>query len=154
MVRNGSLWSNVVFEKDVISHSKRERQITNLRTRVSFLSLFLCNFDDQLRQNFHRLIILCICENTGLWQIPNVSSAWREFFKGWFSLELTLTPSPWHAPLQPPHRPPLHFLLLCYIGALTCGRSFVSFCGSHSRRLSPGRATRQKCSISPTPLSD
>ena len=36
-----------------------------------FLSLFSCNFNDQLSPNFHRLVILCICwdtpsENTGL----------------------------------------------------------------------------------------
>ena len=39
-VRNGSLWRNVVFEKEVIPHSLMEE--------------FFCNFDDQLSRNFHR----------------------------------------------------------------------------------------------------
>ena len=50
-------------------------------TRVFFfLSLFSCNFDDQLNQNFHKFVIWCIwrntpSESTGLWQLLTVSSA-------------------------------------------------------------------------------
>ena len=47
---------------------------------VFFSSLLSCNFDDQLSQKFPRFLILCKCldtlsENTGLWQLPKVSSA-------------------------------------------------------------------------------
>ena len=46
-----------------------------------FLWLFSCNFDDQLSQ-ITDFVILCICwdtagENTGLWQLPRVSSAFH-----------------------------------------------------------------------------
>ena len=49
---------------------------------VFFLSLFSCNFDDQLSQNFHRFVSLCICwdtlsEDSGLWQLPKVSSVFK-----------------------------------------------------------------------------
>ena len=51
----------------------------NYATSVFFLSLFSCNFDDQLCQHFHRFVILCLSwdtasEKTGLWQLPIVSS--------------------------------------------------------------------------------
>ena len=41
------------------------------------------NIDDQLSSNFHRFIILCICwdtpsEKTGLWQLPIVSSVFKD----------------------------------------------------------------------------
>ena len=51
-------------------------------TRVFFLPLLSRNFDNQLSSNFHRFVILCICwdtpsENTGLWQLPIVSSVFK-----------------------------------------------------------------------------
>ena len=57
IVRNGSLStsSNIVFDIGVISHSNinlfqaSESKLTNYcATRVYFLSLFSCNFDDKL----------------------------------------------------------------------------------------------------------
>ena len=48
----------------------------------AFLALFSCNFDDQMSQNVHRLVSICICwdtlsEDTGLWQLPKVYSAFK-----------------------------------------------------------------------------
>ena len=66
-VTNSSLWSDVVFEKDVFFHSNNK--IIQLKffimhlkaqsnaTRVFFLSLFFCNFVDQLSPNFHMFVI-------------------------------------------------------------------------------------------------
>ena len=96
-MRNGSLWSDIVFENEVIFHEFdfETLQIKNLRsrnqasestqlrvTRVFFLSLISRNFDDQLSSNFHRFTILCICwhtlsEKTGLWQLPIVSRVFK-----------------------------------------------------------------------------
>ena len=47
-----------------------------------FLSLFFCNFDEQLSKNFHRFVTLCICwgspnEKTGLWKLPKVSRVFK-----------------------------------------------------------------------------
>ena len=47
-----------------------------------FLSSVSRNFDDQLSPDFHRLVILSLWydtphENTGLWQLPNVYSAFN-----------------------------------------------------------------------------
>ena len=70
IVRNGFLWSNIVFVKEVTSHSNIKRlqawsflviiwMHTNCATRVFFLLLFSCNFDiDQLSLNFHRFVIM------------------------------------------------------------------------------------------------
>ena len=57
----------------------------NLWDKVLFLPLFSRNFNDQLSSNVHRFVILCICwdtpsENTGLWQLPKVSSAFKIIF--------------------------------------------------------------------------
>ena len=53
-----------------------------LYKRFFILSLLSCNFDDQLNQNFHRFVILCICwdtpsKKTGLWQLPIVSIVFK-----------------------------------------------------------------------------
>ena len=93
IVRNGSLWSSIVFEKEVISHKNNKRLLarsllflsesTQIRPlRVFFLSSFSHNFDDQLSSNYHRLVILCLywytpSEKTGLWQLPNDFSAFK-----------------------------------------------------------------------------
>ena len=70
---NGSLLSDVVFEKEVIflefdfktsslEFEVSKSSIRKLRvTGVFFLSLLPCNFDDQLSSYFHRCVILCIC---------------------------------------------------------------------------------------------
>ena len=54
---------------------------TTCVSRVFFLSLLSCNFDDALSSNFHRFVILPICwhtlnEKTGLWQLSRVSTEW------------------------------------------------------------------------------
>ena len=78
-VRNGSLWSNVVFFKEEIYHSNTEAiYYASESTQISsimmfFLSVFSCSFDDQLSKNVHRFVISCTSwdtssENTGLWQ--------------------------------------------------------------------------------------
>ena len=88
-MRNGSLWSSIDFEMEVISHLNNKRLLarsllflyesTQIRpTRVFFLSSFSHNSDDQLGSNVHRFVILSICwitpsENTGLWQLPIVN---------------------------------------------------------------------------------
>ena len=89
-----SFWSSVVFEKEVISYSNVKRlqawsllflpESTQICTAwVFFLSSFSCNFNGQLNPNLHKFVMLCICwdtpsENTGLWQLPNVSSAFKQ----------------------------------------------------------------------------
>ena len=96
IVRNGSLWSGVVFEKEVIFH-EFDFETSDLEFEVSkssiwkhttpcdkgdfFLLLLSRNFDDRLSSNFHRFI-LCICwdtpsEETGLWQLSIVSSVFK-----------------------------------------------------------------------------
>ena len=93
-MRNCSLWSNVVFEKEVILTKIFESE-TDFRPEVffrhlraytfvhqgCFLNLFSCNFDDQLSPTFHRFNILCIC---GIHQVrklvfgsPKRSSAFK-----------------------------------------------------------------------------
>ena len=52
-------------------------------TQVFFLTSFSF-FDVQLSPNFHRLVILFLwretsSENTGLWHLPNVSSAFKQY---------------------------------------------------------------------------
>ena len=45
--------------------------------------LFSCNFDDQLSQNFHKIVVWCICWDTAsektvfFWQLPKVSTAFK-----------------------------------------------------------------------------
>ena len=99
-MRNGSLRSDVVFEKEVIFHefdfetSSLELEVskssikkhTTLCDKGVFLSLLSRNFDDQLSSNFHRFVILCICwdtqsEKTGLWQLPKVSNVFKQKYK-------------------------------------------------------------------------
>ena len=97
IVRNGSLWSSVVFEKEVIFH-EFDLETSDLEFDVSkssiwkhttlcdngvFLSFISLNFDDQLSSNVYRFVILCIlcrhtqAEKTGLWQLPIVSSVFK-----------------------------------------------------------------------------
>ena len=96
IVRNNFLWSNKFFDKEVTSHYNiwiRERfqvwsfsqasECTQLCVmRVFFLSLLLCNFDDQLSPKLHRFVILRTCwdtpsKNTSLRQLPIMSSAFK-----------------------------------------------------------------------------
>ena len=67
-MRNCSLWSNVVFEEEVISlkdHGWNATESTKSNaTGVNFLSVLSRKFDDQLSQNFHTFVILCICWDT------------------------------------------------------------------------------------------
>ena len=98
-MRNGSLSSNVVFEKEVIFHefdfeaSELDFDVSKSsiwkhttlcdRLGVFFLSLISRNLDGQLSSNFHRFVILCICWDTtsvkpGIWQLPKVSSAFNQ----------------------------------------------------------------------------
>ena len=92
-MRNGSLWSDVVFEKEVIFHefdfetsslelevskSSTWKHTTSCDKGVFFLSYLSRNSDDQSSSNFHRLVILCLCwdtpsKRTGLWHLPIVS---------------------------------------------------------------------------------
>ena len=93
IVRNGSLWSYIVFAKEVFFHefdfenSELDFEVsrssiwkhTTSCDNVFFLSLLSRNFDDQLKSNFHRFVILYIgwdtpSEETGLWQLLKVSS--------------------------------------------------------------------------------
>ena len=62
-----------------------------------FFPLFFCNFDDQLSLHFQGFVILCIMlgsgwdipsEDTGLWQLPNVSSAFKSLPTISFLLEI------------------------------------------------------------------
>ena len=67
MFGNGFLWSNVVFEKEVISQSNIKQtqawsllfviiwKRTNCASGYFFLSLFSCNFNDQLTPNVLKL---------------------------------------------------------------------------------------------------
>ena len=96
-MRNGSLWSAIVFEKDVIFH-EFDFKTSDLELKVSkstiwthttscdkggfFLSLLSRKFDDRLSSNFHRFVILCICWDTptvkaSLWQLPIVYTAFK-----------------------------------------------------------------------------
>ncbi len=53
------------------THEAFLKKAHNSMQRGSFcLSLFSCNFDDQLSINFHRFIILCICWDTPSEDIP------------------------------------------------------------------------------------
>ena len=59
-MRNGSLWSNVVFQKELNYHSifKDYRAWSFFLDiwKHIFLSLISCSFDDQLISNFHTLL--------------------------------------------------------------------------------------------------
>ena len=60
----------------------------NFATRVFFLSLFSCNFDDQLSPNILTDLLFYACwdtpsENSGLWQLPKVSSGFNYLCLGW-----------------------------------------------------------------------
>ena len=78
-MRNSSLWSIEVFEKEVISQQNswitfetsrvRSRNQASESTQVCgtgvfFLSLFSPNFNDQLSSNFHRFVYLCMLRYT------------------------------------------------------------------------------------------
>ena len=81
-MRNGSLWSNKVFEKEVISHQnmKSSRPIkpffgtwnqTNLCIKnVFFFHYSLATSMTNLSPNFHRFVILCIYASLNV-------NAWR-----------------------------------------------------------------------------
>ena len=80
-MRNGSLSSGVVFEKEVIFYefdfetSDLEFEVSNqasesTQPRVTsffyLLGILLRNFDDRLSSNFHRFVIFTACEKTSL----------------------------------------------------------------------------------------
>ena len=87
--RNGSLWSNVFFEKALIFHSNMKRLpevFYNflMHQKAQYFVHQGCNFDDRLSPNFDRFVILCICwdapsEKTDLWQLLKVSSAFTNY---------------------------------------------------------------------------
>ena len=69
----------------------------NLCNKGVFNELFSCNVDDRLSPSFHIFAILCIMwdtpsENTGLWQLPKVSIAFKSSlfcchpFLSWFQI--------------------------------------------------------------------
>ena len=63
-------------------HYASESTHISLCNMCVFLLLFFCKLGDQLSPNFHRFVILCECwdtpsKNTGLWQLPNVSSGFK-----------------------------------------------------------------------------
>ena len=74
---------NQSFSKTYICRFNNSENTWICARRVLFLSLFFCIFDDQLlSQNVDEFVILCICwdtpsENTSLWQLPKVSSAFK-----------------------------------------------------------------------------
>ena len=98
-MRNGSLWSNVVFEKGVIFHEfdfetseldevSKSTCIWKHTTSCDKVFFFF-NIISQLRRplssNFHRFVILWICwdtlsEKTGLWQLPIVSTVFNMIY--------------------------------------------------------------------------
>ena len=96
-MRNGSIWSNVVFEKEAIFH-EFDFETTDLEFEVSKASIWthtsLCDngvFYFIIISQFRRLIelkssqilyIFCICwdtagEKTGLWQLSIVSNIFK-----------------------------------------------------------------------------
>ena len=116
-MRNGSLWSNIVFETEVISHefdfktSELDFEVPKSSTWKHTTScdkgVFSSNFDDQLSSNFHRFVSLCICwdtpsEKTDLWQLPKVSSVFKFLISPRASPKLGLSPNSWwNWPLNP-----------------------------------------------------
>ena len=97
-MRNSSLWSDAVFEKEVIFHqfdfetSSLEFEVSKASIRkhttscdkgvFSFI-IILQTLADRLSSNFHRFVILCICwetpsKKTGLWQLPIVSTVFKQ----------------------------------------------------------------------------
>ena len=58
-MRNGSLWSNIVFEKVVISHSNNKKlqtwslykMILKAHKKGVFMPIFSCNFDEPIEPN-------------------------------------------------------------------------------------------------------
>ena len=68
-MRNGSIWSDVVFEKEVIFHefdfdtsesdfeSRNQASGSFVRQRVFFLPLLSLNFDNKLRLKFHNFFM-------------------------------------------------------------------------------------------------
>ena len=97
-MKNGSLWSNEVSEKEVIYH-EFDFETSDLEFEVSKSSIWnqktLCdnvffyfnvllsrNFDKRLSSNLHKFVILGRCwdtpsEKTGLWQLPIVPSVFK-----------------------------------------------------------------------------
>ena len=99
IVRTGSLWSSVVFEKEVIFHEFdfktseldfhfSKSSIWKHTTFVSRMFFFHYSLAASTSSNFHRFVILCICcdtpsEKTGLWQLPIVSSVFKQDRADW-----------------------------------------------------------------------
>ena len=91
-MRNCYLWSNVVFEKEVISHlilkdfrpERLQPFIMQMKANkfvqqwCFFLHHSLATSMTNWESKFHRFVILCLGytkENTGLWQLSKVSNA-------------------------------------------------------------------------------
>ena len=84
IVRNGSLWSNVVFEKNdfrpeaFLRHLKAHKVVQ----QGVFSIIIFINLNNLLSQIFtdFNFCILWVTpsEDTGLWQLPNVSSAYND----------------------------------------------------------------------------
>ena len=97
-MRNGSIWSDVVFEKEVIFHefdfetsefdfevskSSIWKQTTSCDKGVFFFGqYYLATSTTNWDIHFHRYVTLCIwwdtvSGKTGIWQLPKVTSAFR-----------------------------------------------------------------------------
>ena len=82
-MRNGSLWSNIVLRKrNILTQIKKRLQSEGIwkHTNLCNKGVFSCIIPLQFGKIFQRFVILQICwdtrsENTGLSQLPNVSSA-------------------------------------------------------------------------------
>ena len=97
-VWNGSLWSNIVFEKEVIFHLNIWIWFRDLRIRfwgpeMKHLKNFLwqgCFFfyyylatSTTNRVQICELVIWCISEKTALWLLPKVSSVFKFVIYSW-----------------------------------------------------------------------
>ena len=98
-MRNDSLWSNVVFEEEVISHSNLHdliesrpqlRSWTPASESTQLVGCFFFHYSlATSTTNFQRFVISCICRDTpsekiGLWQLPKLSSAFNNCFYYFF----------------------------------------------------------------------
>ena len=83
IVRNGSLWSNIVLGgKSEITHFCAKRVFSSIILsflKGVFLPLFSRNFEEQSSSSFHRCIILCISWDRPLHQVRRLvfDNHWR-----------------------------------------------------------------------------
>ena len=81
-MRNGSLWSNVVFDEFDFETSDLEFEVANSSIWKHTTSCNKGVFWAQLSSNFQGFVILCLwwdpsSEQTGLWQLPTVPSVFK-----------------------------------------------------------------------------